>query len=120
MPILSRRLRRDARRTEGAFYSTDFGEFILPYDRVRESASPDDTLLEFFQSTYVAAADLAKLGSRRAREVTQLTGLHLTRAALRSAAERPGHHGIGHDDRVPPRAVLDRDAIRLAVGWPWR
>jgi uncharacterized protein DUF5996 len=47
-------------RPDGAFYSTDFGEFILPYDRVRESASPDDTLLEFLQSTYVAAADLAK------------------------------------------------------------
>jgi Family of unknown function (DUF5996) len=27
---------------------------------VRESPSPDDTLLEFLQSTYVAAADLAK------------------------------------------------------------
>jgi Family of unknown function (DUF5996) len=47
-------------RPEGAFYNTDFGEFILPYDRVRESPSPDDTLLEFLQSTYVAAADLAK------------------------------------------------------------
>ncbi len=44
---------------EGAFYSKDFGEFILPYDRVRDSSSPDDTLLEFLQSTYVAAADLA-------------------------------------------------------------
>jgi hypothetical protein len=27
---------------------------------VRESSSPDDTLLEFLQSTYEAAADLAK------------------------------------------------------------
>ena len=44
---------------EGAFYSTDFGEFILPYDAVRASASPDDTLMEFLQSTYSAAADLA-------------------------------------------------------------
>jgi hypothetical protein len=44
----------------GAFYSRDFGEFILPYDRVRESASPDDTVLEFLQSTYDAAANLAK------------------------------------------------------------
>ncbi len=47
-------------RPEGAFYNTDFGEFVLPYDRVRESTSPDDMLLEFLQSTYVAAADLAK------------------------------------------------------------
>jgi hypothetical protein len=43
-----------------AFYSADFGEFILPYSAVRESESPDQTLLEFFQSTYEAAADLAK------------------------------------------------------------
>jgi len=54
-------------RPDGAFYSTDFGEFIFPYDRVRESPSPDDTLLEFLQSTYVAAADLAKW-DRRALE----------------------------------------------------
>jgi hypothetical protein len=43
-----------------AFYSTDLHEFILPYDVVRTSDDPDRTLLEFLQSTYVAAADLAK------------------------------------------------------------
>jgi hypothetical protein len=46
-------------RPEGAFYSQDFREFILPYDTVRLAASPDDTLLEFLQSTYEAAARLA-------------------------------------------------------------
>lgn len=45
---------------DGAFYSRDFGEFILPYDRVAKSTSPDETLLAFLQSTYEAAADLAK------------------------------------------------------------
>ena len=45
-------------RPDGAFFSKDFGEFILPYAVVREAASPDDTLLDFLQSTYVAAADL--------------------------------------------------------------
>ena len=52
---------------EGAFYSADLREFILPYDVVRESASPDDTLLAFLQSTYEAAAELAKW-DRRALE----------------------------------------------------
>ena len=47
-------------RPEGAFYSTDFREFVLPYDRVRESATPDETLLQFLQSTYEAAANLGK------------------------------------------------------------
>jgi Family of unknown function (DUF5996) len=42
----------------GAFYSTDFHEFILPYARVRESSAPDQALLEFLQSTYEAAATL--------------------------------------------------------------
>ncbi len=50
----------DARvRPSGTFYSGDLREFILPYDVVRTSASPDDTLLEFLQTTYEAAADLA-------------------------------------------------------------
>lgn len=44
----------------GAFYSPDFREFIFPYDRVRESPSPDETLLQFFQTTYEAAADLGR------------------------------------------------------------
>jgi hypothetical protein len=46
-------------RPRDAFYSTDLREFILPYDVVRQAASPDDTLLDFLQTTYDAAADLA-------------------------------------------------------------
>lgn len=41
-----------------AFYSPELREFILPYDAVREAASPDDDLLAFLHSTYAAAADL--------------------------------------------------------------
>jgi hypothetical protein len=47
-------------RPDGAFYSQDLREFLLPYDRVRLADSPDDTLLAFLQSTYEAAATLAK------------------------------------------------------------
>jgi hypothetical protein len=47
-------------KPEAAFYSSDLREFILPYDAVRLSSSPDDTLLEFLQTTYDAAANLAK------------------------------------------------------------
>jgi hypothetical protein len=42
-----------------AFYSPDLREFILPYDTVRQSGEPDETLLRFLQSTYRAAADRA-------------------------------------------------------------
>ena len=42
----------------GAFYSKDFGEFILPYDAVREAQAPRELLLDFLESTYAAAANL--------------------------------------------------------------
>ena len=45
---------------EAAYYDADFGEFILPYEAVRSAEDPEDTLLAFLQSTYVAAAELAK------------------------------------------------------------
>lgn len=45
---------------EGAFYSTDYREFVLPYDVVRASAAPDETLRAFLQSTYEAAANLGQ------------------------------------------------------------
>ena len=47
-------------KPDAAFYSADLGEFILPYDAVRQSESPDETLLDFLQSTYEAAANLAQ------------------------------------------------------------
>jgi hypothetical protein len=35
------------------------GEFILPYDAVGNAAAPDETLLDFLQTTYEAAANAA-------------------------------------------------------------
>ena len=60
-------------RPEAAFYAREMGEFILPYDAVRQAAAPDETLLDFLQSTYEAAATLA----------------HWDRAALERAASPP-------------------------------
>jgi len=45
-------------RPRAAFYSTDFNEFILPYEAVRTSSSPDDDLTAFLRTTYDAAATL--------------------------------------------------------------
>jgi uncharacterized protein DUF5996 len=47
-------------RPETAFWSKDLGEFILPYEAVRTAREPEQALMEFLQSTYEAAADLAK------------------------------------------------------------
>jgi hypothetical protein len=46
-----------ALRTAGAFYDTTLKEFVLPYDAVRGATDPDRALMEFFEDTYVAAAD---------------------------------------------------------------
>jgi hypothetical protein len=43
-----------------AFYSQEMKEFLLPYDAVRQSPSPETTLMDFLQSTYEAGANLAK------------------------------------------------------------
>jgi hypothetical protein len=47
-------------RTTEAFYDQNLGQFILPYDAVRQARNPDALLLGFLQETYEAAADLAK------------------------------------------------------------
>jgi hypothetical protein len=58
-------------RPEGAFYSEEMREFILPYDDVRNADSPDAVLMEFLQSTYEAAAQQAswdRAGLERQRD----------------------------------------------------
>src|SRR6266704_5225071 len=46
-------------RPEEAFYSQELSLFLLRYDDVRTASSPELALLEFFQSTYEAGANLA-------------------------------------------------------------
>jgi hypothetical protein len=42
------------------YYDPALGQFILPYDAIRQAASPDDDLMDFLRSTYHAAADLGR------------------------------------------------------------
>ena len=42
-----------------ASFSAPFGEFVLPYESMRNSSDPDAALLAFLQSTYEAAANCA-------------------------------------------------------------
>lgn len=60
-------------RPAAAFFSQELGEFILPYEDVRQADAPDAFLLEFLQSTYEAAANLGRWD----------------RAALERPGERP-------------------------------
>jgi Family of unknown function (DUF5996) len=43
-----------------AFYSAQMGEFMLPYEVMRQTENPDAVLLAFLQSTYEAAANSGK------------------------------------------------------------
>jgi hypothetical protein len=43
---------------EAAYYDLAMGEFILPYGAVRQAANPDMLLMQFFESSYEAAANL--------------------------------------------------------------
>lgn len=47
-------------RPQAAQYRREIFNFVLPYESVRTTATPDDTVLAFFQSAYEAAADLAR------------------------------------------------------------
>jgi hypothetical protein len=51
--------REAAIQPDAAYYHLDLSEFILPYDQVRVSPSPDQMILDFFQSTYEVGATLA-------------------------------------------------------------
>jgi hypothetical protein len=45
-------------RPDATYYDGDLGQFILPYDAVRQAPSPDAALIDYLDSTYAAAADL--------------------------------------------------------------
>jgi len=53
-------LAQAAVRPSDAFYHQEMKEFLLPYEAMRTSASPEDAILSFVESTYERAADLAK------------------------------------------------------------
>ena len=42
-----------------ARFDPGMGEFVLPYEEMRQSADPDSSLLQFLESSYAAAADCA-------------------------------------------------------------
>ncbi len=47
-------------RPDAAYYHEGLRELILPYEAVRTAERPDETLLEFLQSAYDAAATLSR------------------------------------------------------------
>ena len=45
---------------DGARYSPDLREFVLPGEALRGARDPEAAVLEFLQTTYEAAADLGR------------------------------------------------------------
>jgi hypothetical protein len=43
-----------------AYWDKNLGEFLMKYEEMRREPSPDNVLMQFLQSTYVAAAEAAK------------------------------------------------------------
>jgi hypothetical protein len=52
--------RDGATQPAAAFYSKDMNEFLLPYDAVRKSSSPEADLMKFLTATYDAGAKAGK------------------------------------------------------------
>jgi len=55
---------------EQAFYDPKLGQFLLPYDAIRQASSPDESVLQFLERSYTAAAELGhwdRAGLERAR-----------------------------------------------------
>lgn len=60
-------------RPDAAHYDGRLGQFLLPYADIRGAESPEDVVLDFFESAYESAATLAGW-DRRSLERTPLTG----------------------------------------------
>ena len=56
-----------------ARFNTSFGEFVFPYEAMRQSADPDAALLKFLQSTYEAAANCSRWDRDALDVATQAT-----------------------------------------------
>jgi hypothetical protein len=51
--------RAAAIQPNAAYFHPELAEFILPYERVRLAANPDQVILDFYKSTYEIGATLA-------------------------------------------------------------
>ena len=50
---------------DAAFWSSEMGEYFLPYDAVRTASDGDGALMDFLQTTYRSVADLAEWDRER-------------------------------------------------------
>ena len=63
-------------RPGDSFFHQTMKEYLLPYERVRQSLSPDAMVEEFFQSTYAAAANLGHWDRKALEACPYLEEIH--------------------------------------------
>ena len=51
--------RTAALHPDAAYFHPELAEFILPYERAREAADPDEAILDFYRRTFEIGATLA-------------------------------------------------------------
>ncbi len=74
-------------RPDDAHFNSTLGEFILPYDDARRAASPEEVILDFFQSTYEAGAKLAGWDRSRLERKPAEVGHHVR--SVPASSSRP-------------------------------
>lgn len=93
---------------EEAGYDKDLGEYLLPYEAVRQAADPDQALLGFLQDTYEAARCMPA-GTAPRSKTTPIAGRRIKPA---------------HERGVSVPSVLQRPLCgpartrRRVCGWP--
>lgn len=102
-------------RPSGAFYHPVLREFLLPYEAVRASRSPSLRVLEFFEDTYRAAAELgrwnrAELESER---VDPITTKEQTMDESCDHLEQAAHR----EQQTVPRSQGCEDCLRIGSDW---
>ena len=86
-------------RPDAARWHEAMGEFVLDYDALRRSADPDAAALDFLQSTYAAAADLAGWDRRptRAPRVARFASRLVRRPKQATDCMAEGRQQVGQD-----------------------
>jgi hypothetical protein len=91
-------------KPEPAFFHPELSEFILPYEQVRLSPSPDQMVMDFFQSTYEVGATLGgwdRASLERPDPLPRRQGLDGAKTLSGRPAEVADADGR-KDDRVRP------------------
>ncbi len=83
-----------------AFYSDALREMVLPYEAVRTSPSPSSALGGFLETTYTAAADLARWDRESLERRILMACSHLAQVTTLKA---PGH--------------VCEECVRIGSGW---